>query len=106
MRKAKRVMVEPGSARAAAIAARTAQMPVSCRGTYRRAVEGRSLRAAVKAFCLECVGWKREEVAACTALACPLWPVRPFQRSETLNDGPSLTPEATIPGADGPEAGR
>lgn len=49
-------------------------MPQSCRRTYRLAVEHRSLRAAVKATCLECVGRSRAEVTACTALACPLWP--------------------------------
>ena len=35
--------------------------------------------AAVKAFCLECCGWKPQEVRSCSAPACPLWAVRPFQ---------------------------
>jgi hypothetical protein len=67
-------------AQEAAIARRLESMPETCRRTYLRAMGGRSLAAAVKAFCLECVGWDRQEVARCTALACPLYPYRPFGR--------------------------
>jgi len=55
-------------------------MPKACRSTYLRAVGGRWPKSAIKAFCLECVGWQRAEVARCTALACPLWAYRPFRR--------------------------
>ena len=67
-------------ARRAAVAKRMAQMPVKCRGAYLRAVRGKARPAAVKVFCLECVCWVREEVAHCTALACPLWSYRPYQK--------------------------
>ena len=38
------------------------QMPVSCRRAYKKAVEKRSMRAALDSFCLECVGYQREEI--------------------------------------------
>lgn len=63
----------------ASIAKRLVDMPKSARNTYLRAVGGRSPRAGIKAFCSECCGWQRNEVARCTALACPLYPYRPFQ---------------------------
>lgn len=63
------------------VAKRAAQTPPKCRAAYLRAVQGKaSPRAATKAFCLECVGWQREEVAHCTAPACPLYAYRSFRR--------------------------
>ncbi len=88
----KRVPIDPASARGRAIEAKLARVPVSARRTYRLAVEGRSFRAAVKAFCHECVGWQRQEVTLCTSLACPLWAVRPFQPSQNVQDGPFSEP--------------
>jgi len=67
------------STRKAPVTKRLADMPKSARNTYLRAVSGRSPRAGIKAFCSECCGWQRNEVARCTALACPLYPYRPFQ---------------------------
>jgi len=61
---------------------RIADMPSSYRNVYKKAMSGKSLRAATKSFCLECVGWKRDEVALCTSPACPLYPYRPFQEVE------------------------
>jgi len=63
----------------AAVADRLSQMPVTCRNTYLRAMRGKSMAAAIKAHCLECCGWQRREVEMCTALACPLYPYRPFK---------------------------
>ena len=60
------------------------QMPESCRRGYAKAMLGKSLSAAVKAHCLECVGWEREEVRRCTAPACPLFAYRPYK---SLKDG-------------------
>ena len=34
---------------------------------------------AIKAFCLRCVGYLRNEVRDCTSLGCPLWTHRPYQ---------------------------
>ena len=55
------------------------QMPESCRRGYAKAMLGKSLSAAVKAHCLECVGWVRADVTNCTGTACAMWPYRPFQ---------------------------
>ena len=46
-------------------------------GTFERAYAGKSLRAAVNAFCCECMGFDASEIKLCTAPACPLWPYRP-----------------------------
>lgn len=70
------------------VAERLAQMPSKYRGTYRRAVRGRSLRACVNAQCSECCGWQSREVAECTDMGCPLYAVRPYQDgSGTGHDG-------------------
>jgi hypothetical protein len=71
-------------------------MPETCRRTYLRAMQGKSLSAAVKAFCMECVGWDRQEVARCTAPACPLYPYRPFGRVPVAGrKAPAATETAT-----------
>ena len=69
-----------GEKQRAKIRQRLADMPSSCRRTYLQALTGKSKRAAIKAFCLECVGWERVAVAECTASACPLYLYRPFGR--------------------------
>jgi len=66
-------------ARKPAVERRLGEVPQIYRAGYLKALAGRSPKAAIKAFCLECVGWQRAEVAACTALACPLWSYRPFR---------------------------
>ena len=65
--------------RAERIAQRRADMPPIHRANYDKAIGGRSLRAATKAFCLMCVCWQKEEVRLCTGLACSLWPYRPYK---------------------------
>ena len=47
-------------------------MPIKIRAKTSRA-------AAVKLFCLECVGRVRKDVTNCTALDCALYPHRPYQ---------------------------
>ena len=67
------------AARESAIARRASEMPKAYRPNYLRAARGKaSPRMAIKAFCLECVGWQRQEVRRCTGVACPLWRYRPF----------------------------
>ncbi len=66
---------------------RLRQMPPKYRGTYRRAVEGKSLRASINAQCLECCGCQSIEVALCTDLGCPLWSVRPYRDSGSRRQG-------------------
>lgn len=69
------------------IAERRAQMPKKYRRQYDKAVEGRSLRACVNAFCGECVCWQSNEVRLCTDLACPLYAVRPYRSAGSARDG-------------------
>jgi hypothetical protein len=78
------------------IAERRSQIPRAYRQTYDRAVKGKSLRAAVNSFCLECVCWQIREVRDCTDLACPLYGVRPYQEfPQSGHDGHSGRPEST-----------
>lgn len=44
--------------------------------TFRRAYAGKSRRAAIKAFCVECMGYDAAEVKLCTSPACTLFPYR------------------------------
>ena len=74
------------------IAERRNEMPEIHRANYDKAMRGKSMRAATKAFCLMCVQWQKEEVRLCTDLACPLYPYRPYkgksnQRSERRSLG-------------------
>jgi len=57
-------------------ARRLADVPPKYRGLSRRAYAGRSRKAAIRAFCLECVYWSGDEVRRCTAPACPLYEFR------------------------------
>jgi len=59
-----------------AVHQRAASMPKAYWRLYERAMTGRSRKAAMRSFCLECCGWQRVEVANCTATACPLYPYR------------------------------
>ena len=56
----------------------------SCLKTFKKSYEGRSKQAGIKAFCLECLGFDREAIRNCTAPACPLYEVRPFQGQKRL----------------------
>ena len=71
--------------RMARVKARLEDMPVSDRRTYLKAVAG-SKSAAIKARCMECVTYVRQDVTLCTSLACPHYSVRPFQSSTTTGD--------------------
>jgi len=76
------------------MAVRRAQMPRSYRTTYDKAVSGRSLRASINSFCLECVCWQIEEIRNCTDLVCPLYAVRPYQLPQNGRKGCSVPPES------------
>ena len=54
-------------------------IPRKYQGIYDRAMSGKSRKAAIRAFCLECCGWERNEVALCTDPGCPLFPYRPYK---------------------------
>jgi hypothetical protein len=51
------------------------------RGLYERAMTGKSRRAAMRSFCLECCYWQIKEVQKCGDDGCPLFPYRPQSRS-------------------------
>jgi hypothetical protein len=72
--------IESSQKRAEQIAERLAQMPRAYRRVYERAVEGKSRKAAMHSFCLECCGWQVKEVFLCIDLGCPLYPYRPKSR--------------------------
>lgn len=55
-------------------------------GVFRRAYDGRSLAASVKAFCLQCVWMDPRAIRDCDDSACPLHPHRPYQGGGE-NDG-------------------
>ena len=57
-----------------------AQIPKLYRGIYDKAISGRSRKAAMHSFCVECCGYQIAEVYNCTDLACPLYPYRPKSR--------------------------
>ena len=56
------------------------EIPQRFRITYRKAMEGHSLRAAVNAKCQDCMNWQIKEVHRCDVVICPLWPYRPVSR--------------------------
>ena len=68
------------------IAKRRADMPKAYRRNYDKAMTGKSLKAAGKAFCLECVMWDRNEVKLCPSVACPLFPYRPYASSQNPSE--------------------
>ena len=64
-----------------AIVQRADDMPRIYKKNYLAAVAGKaSPKNAIKAFCLECQGWCRAEVAKCSTIECPLNLYRPYQK--------------------------
>lgn len=62
-------------------AGRLSTCPESVKALFSRIFGGVGTRnQAIKAMCLECVGFDRLAVTDCTAYACPLWRYRPFQK--------------------------
>ena len=77
---------------------RRADMPKVYRGIYDVAMTGKSRRAAMHAFCLDCTGWDRKEVRLCTSYACPLFPYRPYTDAPDAPDSVDLATESTNSG--------
>ena len=63
------------------IAKHKQQIPKLYRGIYDKAVSGKSRKAAMHAFCLECCGWQIKEVHACSDTGCSLYSYRPKPRA-------------------------
>jgi hypothetical protein len=58
-----------------------AGIPVSRRKPFLAAYTARSKASAIKAFCIQCLGYEDiSGITACTAEACPLWRFRPYQK--------------------------
>ena len=69
--------------REAQVAKILANTPQASQNTLARAFSGAaSPRMAIKAQCLQCVGFERNSVKNCTGYSCPLWAYRPFQSHE------------------------
>ncbi len=50
-------------------------------GHFRKAYEGRSLRSAITAKCLDCDCGNTKAIRECAATGCPLWTQRPYQEA-------------------------
>ncbi len=62
-------------------------MPEIYRKNYLAAISGKaSPRNAIKSFCLECMGWQRNEVSRCSTIDCPLNLYRPFRKDQDAED--------------------
>lgn len=64
-------------------------VPARYQPLYRQAMGGKSRKAAIRCFCLECVGWNEAEARLCTAPTCPLYPylrrgVEPLESTQTV----------------------
>ena len=55
---------------------KTADIPKKYQAIYRRAMQGRSRKDAIRASCLVCANWVAPEVRLCPAENCPLWHYR------------------------------
>jgi len=69
-----------GTLRKQKIANRLAQIPKKYRKIYKKAVEANNKTEAIKALCLECVCWQKNEIINCSCLACPLYGLRPYKK--------------------------
>lgn len=64
---------------------RARHVPESQRQLFMRVWTGKAGRAErVKAKCLDCCCYQREEVRLCMSKYCPLWSIRPFQGMECV----------------------
>ena len=69
------------------IAAWRENIPEKYRGTYDKAMAGRSLRKAIIAKCQDCMCYQSAEIRRCEHVACPLYPYRPgTTKAERLAD--------------------
>lgn len=61
-------------------------MPEKYRGTYDRAMSGKSQQRAIFAKCQDCMNWQVAEIRRCDIVTCPLHPYRPgTSRSTRIN---------------------
>lgn len=55
----------------------------SYRRQYDKAINKKSMRAAVNSKCLDCMCWQQAEVKNCDIVTCPLHLYRPYQDART-----------------------
>ena len=56
---------------------------------YDKAMNSKSKAAAIKAKCLDCMGWLSNEVKNCPITYCPLYPHRPYKTAHRIkSDAP------------------
>jgi hypothetical protein len=73
-----------------------ATVPVLSRGLIARGfAKTASPRTAIKAKCLDCTHFDRDEVANCTVILCPLHSYRPYQNPR--KQGADAPPSAPLP---------
>ncbi len=51
----------------------------SFRKKWIKALQRKSMKAAVDAKCQDCTAWQNTEVKKCDIITCPLWQYRPFR---------------------------
>lgn len=80
-------------------------VPDSAVGIVKRAYERNGGRAnAIKAMCLHCVGYTRNDVRNCTSGTCPLHPWRPYQPKPDGSLSTDLQDDEFDPDLDGDPA--
>ena len=55
-------------------------------GLYKKAMSGKSRKAAMHVFCAECVGWVCSEIKRCADKGCPLYPYRSLSEKQVDSD--------------------
>jgi hypothetical protein len=69
---------------------------------YRKAMDGKSRKIAIKSFCSMCLGWEKPlatSIRECPGVDRPIFPYRPYQESDA---GKSNTVECALSGVDAP----
>ena len=64
----------------------TETVPSSMQRTFAEAFAGNSKANAIKAKCLSCANFQRDEITSCAAMICPLHSVRPFQAGGEIDE--------------------
>ena len=63
--------------------------PPALKPLYFRALRGElALKAAVRVFCFQCVGWEKSEAWECSSYGCPLWSYRPGTKRPARKSAP------------------
>ncbi len=69
------------------ITSKAKDMPEIYKKNYLASVSGKaSPRNAIKAFCIECMGYVRGEVTDCDTIDCPLNLYRPYRKAGDSDD--------------------